>query len=204
MFEHLTGLETFYAFCALAGGSLFLVRLVLQFFGGDLGGSDDALDLAAHGAHMGDSDISFKLLSLQGLTAFFMMFGLVGLALSKQSGFAEPVSVTGGILAGLFTAWVIQKVFVMMKGLQSSGNINLENAVGVEGTVYLGIPPSGTGKVEIMIQNRLRVMDAITEQAEELKTGERIKVVRIHNGNTLVVEKAAVPTLEAAATEKVS
>jgi len=42
----------------------------------------------------------------------------------------------------------------------------------------------------VAVQGQLRVFDAVTDAALELKTGDRIKVVRVSGGNVLVVEKA--------------
>lgn len=165
---------------------MFLIRTVLLFVGGDTE-ADVGGDL---GAGYDDTDVSFKLLSLQGLTAFFMMFGLVGLAMSRQSGLNEFWSVTGGFVAGTITMAIIGQIFVSMKKLQFDGTLNMANAVGEEGTVYLTIPADGTGKARIAIQEHLKVFDAVPANKEEIKTGEQIKVVKVISGNILVVEKA--------------
>lgn len=183
--ESLTSMEKFYAACALFGGILFLVRMVLMFVGHDADGdvSDQPGDVS------GDADASFKALSLQGLTAFFMMFGLVALAISKQGGAGMPWAVLGGLAAGLFTMWLIGRIFVGMKKLQADGTLRIETAVGQEGEVYLPLAKGKSGQVRVAVQGQLRVFDAATEGAGELKTGDRIKVVRVTGGNVLVVEK---------------
>jgi membrane protein implicated in regulation of membrane protease activity len=183
-----TGLEVFFIVCALVGGILFFVRLILQLLGaghnGDLG-----LD-AVHGdaGHM-DSDASFKILTLQGLTAFFMMFGLVGLALHRQSGAGAFLSILGAAGVGVATVWILGGLFSSAKKLQSSGTVDMVGAIGSEGTVYTTIPAQGTGSVQIIMKNRLREFDAVSHGKEELKTGEHIKVVWV-NGNVLVVDKS--------------
>lgn len=181
----LTSMEKFYAACALFGGLLFLLRTILMFLGHDdadhAGG--DVSDAA------GDADASFKLLSLQSLTAFFMMFGLVALALSKQVGAGMVWAVLGGLAAGLFTVWLIGRIFVGMKKLQADGTLRIENAVGQEGTVYLPVGPGKGGQVRVAVQGQLRVFEAATDGADELKTGERIRVARVTGGNVLIVEK---------------
>ncbi|RKY06335.1 MAG: hypothetical protein DRP66_09035 [Planctomycetota bacterium] len=199
----MSGLEKIFAVCAIVGGVLFIIRLVLQFMGGDfdvdgadgldgLDGVDglDGADIDADfDADIGDTDYSFKLISFQGLTAFFAMFGLVGLAMLKQSGFSQAHSVMGGLAAGVATVWVMKKIFEWAMTLQSSGNIKLKNAIGAEGTVYLTIHAGDTGKVRINIQNHLKVLNAKCAGDEEIKTGEPVRVVRVVSGNILVVEK---------------
>ena len=195
--SEMSGLELLFVTCAAFGTILFVVRLVLMFLGGghegggdvDAGGLDgaDGHDLgAAHGA--ADSDLSFKALSLQGITAFFMMFGLVGWALVRQGNVPAWGSIAGGTAAGLITVWLMKKIFQMAGSLQSSGNINLQNAVGQEGHVYLTLHPGQVGKVQITVQDRLSIFNATAEGNEEIKTGQTVRVVRV-SADTLVVEK---------------
>lgn len=182
-------LETIYWFFAIVGGTLFILRTLMMFVGGDL--SDDALDSALESAdnssHSHDGDAGFKLLSLQGLTAFFMMFGLVGLALINTP-LPSFLSVVGGTIAGLVTFWVLSLIFSQMKRLQSEGTIDLKNSIGTEGNVYLKIPKNSTGQVQIVIQGALKIFDASSKSKQDLATGDKIRVVGV-NGNTLVVEK---------------
>lgn len=207
LFEGITGLELVFVVCATFGGALFVVRLILMFIGAadseapdgmDVDGMDvDGMDVhdmdvhdfdSADGIH--DADISFKLLSLQGITAFFMMFGLVGWAVIRQGKGDYPplVSIGSGTAAGLITIWIMKQIFKWATSLQSSGTMNLNNAIGQEGTVYLTIRPGDIGKVQVDVQNRLSVLNAITEGTEEIKTGADVRIVKI-KADKLVVEK---------------
>jgi hypothetical protein len=194
-FAALSVLEKTFAVCAGIGGLLFAVRLVLMFAGGDAhdgGGAD--VDVDAGGGdvdhHDGtDSDIAFKLLSFQGLTAFFMMFGLVGLAMSKDSGYGPFESVAVAVAAGLGTTWVIGKLFEAFNKVQHSGTINLNNAIGQEGTVYLSIPADAPGKIRVVIQGRLKVVDALSEDKKPIPTDAHIRVVGLVNENVFVVRQ---------------
>jgi membrane protein implicated in regulation of membrane protease activity len=186
----LSGLEKVFVACAVIGGTLFIIRLILQFMGlhdADAGTDVDASAIDADS--LGDSDISFKLLSLQGITAFLLMFGLVGLAMSKQTEAGAFWSIIVAAAAASVTVWLMARFFAWMSRLQSSGNISTSNAIGLQGTVYLNIPAEGAGKVEVVVQNRLRIYDASSADKTPLKTGEKIKVKAVVAGNTLVVEK---------------
>ena len=77
----------------------------------------------------------------------------------------------------------------VMLSMQSSGSAKLSSAVGKQGSVYLTVPPGGTGKVQVDIGGHLKVVDASSDSDEELKTGDRVEVVRSVAGNTLVVRK---------------
>ena len=207
MFEGYSGLEKVYLLCAIVGGVLFIIRLILQFVGGHVGDHDldvhhidgidgiDGLDgvdgvdgdTAFDGS---DSDYSFKVLSLQAVTAFLMMFGLVGLAILKQGTLGAGWSLFGGLVAGSAMVWVLKRIFEAAMSLQSSGTMDLKkNAIGEEGTVYLTIPEGGTGKVRVAVQNHLKVFNARADDRGELKTGDEIKVVNVVSNNILVVTR---------------
>lgn len=170
--------DTVFFLCAVLGGGVFLVRTVLQLVGV---GADDA-DLHH------DADAGFRILSLQGLSAFLMMFGLVGLALVRESRVGPALSAGLAALAGFASMWLIGRVFALMSKLQSSGTLDLKNAIGQQGTVYLTVPRGGRGKVELVVQGRLGVFDASTHGATDIATGARVRVVAIDNGDTLIVE----------------
>jgi membrane-bound ClpP family serine protease len=135
-----------------------------------------------------DADVSFKLLTLQGMTAFFMMFGLVGFAMLRESHASGGVALAAALAAGTGTVWLIGKIFSSVKKLQSSGTMDNAIAVGEQGTVYLTLRAKGTGKVHITMHGRPREFEAVAKDGTEIKTGERIKVLEV-NDSVLVVEK---------------
>jgi hypothetical protein len=189
----LTWIEIIYWASTIIGGTLFLLRLVTMFLGGGVGddGLDAAMDAGGHdlsGDHI-EADTSFKLMSIQGLTSFFMMFGLVGLALFKAD-LPVLLTVIGGMVAGLITVAVTGLIFTQMKRLQTEGTINIENTIGKEGNVYLGIPKNGTGQVQVIVQGSLKIFDAVSKNKTMIATGEKVQVVGVASGNTLVVEKS--------------
>jgi hypothetical protein len=209
------GLDKLFIGCAVIGGVLFVVRLILQFMGADHslghdigGGVDFHADLGGGAGHSvgapahdvsgsghdavgqsNESYLSFKILSFQGLTAFFMMFGLVGLAMMRQTEQGALLSLSAATAAGLGTVWVIGLLFRQAGTLQCCGNINLRNAIGLEGETYLTIPPDDIGKVRITIQERMRVYDAVAADKAEIKTGHRIRIVDVTPEDMLIVER---------------
>lgn len=177
----LTWIETVYWASALIGGILFAFRAALFFIAGDVDNLDGDLDGG------GDTDLSFKLLSLQGLTAFFMMFGLTGLAM-VSGGIATPFTILGGAAVGLFSVWVISLIFSFFKRLQSDGTMKIENAIGQTGSVYLRIPENGSGQVRVTVQGGLKIFDARSLGGREIPTRAAVKVVQVQGGHTLIVE----------------
>ncbi len=191
MLGNFNPVDYFYLFSAVVGGLLFLIRLGFSFLGGDAGDFDgdtgdmdsglDHSDAAHHG------DPGFKLFSLQGITGFFIMFGLVGLALSRAGGVVFWTAL-GGLLAGGVTMVVIALIFQSVQRLQSEGTLRIENAIGKEGTVYLTIPETGAGQVSVVVQGSLRQFEASSASHVRIPTGAKVRVVSIVSNRELLVE----------------
>lgn len=155
-------------------------------------GADAATDVPvdAHDGqtHFGDSGL--HLFTLQGLVAFFAVFGWSGLLMLKAD--VLPVaSVVLAIVFGFVAMVVIAYAMRAMMKLQSDGTLDIRNAMGKSGTVYLPVHEkrSAAGKVSILVQDRLVEMDAVTDGEETIPTGAEVTVVGISNGNTLIVLK---------------
>jgi membrane protein implicated in regulation of membrane protease activity len=172
-------LDRIFLLAGILGAIVVVCRVVLLLAGGD-----------AHGVPDGDLDVDagdgFHLLSVHGLASFFMMFGFVGLALSRQSQARPGWSILGGTLAGAAAIWVIAHLFRFALGLQSSGNVSPQAAAGCVGTVYLTIPAGGTGRVNVRIGQRVREMDAMDAEGGELPTGTSVRVVRVERSLAIV------------------
>jgi membrane protein implicated in regulation of membrane protease activity len=184
-----TGVQAVFAYCILIGGALFLVRLVLMFVGmgdHDVDHSGEVGHDADHG-HL-DSDVAFKLLSFQGMLAFLLMFGLVGLAASRSSKLPNGISFLLALLGGLAIVWLLNKMFRLFGRLQHAGNIDLANALDQTGTVYSNITPEEAGKVTVPVQGRLLTLDAIPLAPYTLATGTQVHIHAILHGRVLVVE----------------
>jgi hypothetical protein len=189
-----TAVENVFIGCAALGGALFLVRLILMLMGGaegDVDGDVGDFDVDADAGGYGDSDVDFQFLTVQGITAFFMMFGLVGLAMlhtMSDGPTRTPWSFGAATGAGVFSLLLMGKLTATLFGLQSSGTLDLRNAIGQEGTVYLTIREGSTGKVRVEVQGRLKVFEARSADGSELKTDCRVRVTGIVSGNVFVVE----------------
>lgn len=188
-FTSMTPLARGFTVCAIIGGMLFFLRIVLQLFGGD-DVDGDASD-AEFGA--GDTDVSFKFMSLHGITVFLLMFGLIGRAMLQDSGAREGTALAVATIGGVISVWGIAQIYLLMRRLQSSGNVDINNAIGCEGTVYLTIPAGGSGQVQVAYQGKMHIDDAYHEEGTELKTGRKIEVVSVRGGNTLVVRAPTAP-----------
>jgi hypothetical protein len=184
-------LWTIYLVCAVAGGTVLVLKLLLMIFGfdsGDAGADFDAADLDYDGAaDAGDgSGGVFNFLSVQSISGFFTMFGLVGMGL-MQINASDFWSFVGGLAAGVFTAWSTGMIFLGMRKLHSEGTLVISNAIGQKGTVYLTIPENGSGVVIVTIQGAKRSLNAMSENKQRIPTGSVVKVVGVTAGNILVV-----------------
>ncbi len=207
MFENLGILNWIFLICGLLGGALFIARLLLMIIGMGDGDAPDAghdfhIDVhadthidagqgdAVHGAddHGDNSDSSFRMISLQGIMGFFLMFGALGFVSHRIAGSGAFVSVALAVAAGFVTMWLTAKLLSLLLKLQSDGTVDIRNAIGKEGTVYQRILPGGTGKVQVVVQNRLLEYEAMGRKNEELPTGTAVMVI-YYKGNTLIVEK---------------
>ena len=178
-----TGLDLLFASAALIGGILFIAWFFLLMMGGIAGG---ILDGVGVDVDMG-ADLSFKAFTFQGIIAFILMFGLVGLALSRSDQ-GDMMALFAGTVAGGASMWSMGKMFQAFHSVQSSGNMNIENAVGQDGTVYMRIKPGEVGQIQVTSQGALRTLDAIASDASlYIKTGATITVEKIVAGRMVVV-----------------
>lgn len=189
MFDQLSNAEVFYLGCALVGGGLFALRSLMMLIG--MGGDHDGIDGAD--LHAPDADGSpvqdFKMVSVHSVTAFLLMFGLVGFLVLRNQEAAPWVAGTAGFAVGIVTMFIIAKLFYSSRKLQSDGTIYPANAVGTEGSVYLAIRPGEIGKVQLTVRGALKIFDArASDHAAALKTGDPVKV--IGSGDVLIVERA--------------
>ena len=190
-FEKFWTMENIYLGCAIVGGGLFILRSIMMLVG--LGDDADHHD----GADGADADVSgsegspvaaLKLVTIHGLTAFLLMFGLVGFLMLRNDKEAVWGASVVAAVVGVVTMFIIAKIFQSSRKLQSDGTIYPRDMVGVEGSIYLVIRPGGIGKVQLTVRNALKVFDArAKDSATEIKTGERVKVVEA--GDVLIVEK---------------
>ncbi|MBN1144706.1 MAG: hypothetical protein JXA72_09785 [Bacteroidales bacterium] len=178
--------EKVYWLIALPATAVFLFQLVLTFFGGDA----DHFDVAADHDLAFDSDqgIGFQFLSIKNLVGFFAIFGWTGIALlSGGKGLGTTIIIS--MLAGFVMMVIMAAIVYYLGKLTEHNTLNLNNAKGRIGSVYLRIPPErkGMGKVQINVQG-FQTLNAITDSKEEIKTGAVVEVVDSIDNEVLLVK----------------
>ena len=179
-----SGLDLLFASAALVGGLLFIAWFFLLMIGGLAGGLlDGALGIDMD---MG-ADLSFKAFTFQGIIAFVLMFGLVGLALSRSDQ-GDMVALFAGTMAGVASMFTMAKLFQLFHSVESSGTMDINNAIGQNGTVYMRIKPGQVGQIQVTIQGAMRTLDAIAaDDTLYLKTGTTVTVDEVIAGRMVVV-----------------
>ncbi len=176
-------MQTFFLTCALLGGAVLVLQLLLGLVGLDHHGAGDLHHDASEGLNL----LGVRALSA-GLT-FFGIGGLGGYALGLGAAAAFPMALVLGAAATVAVAAAMRALLRM----ESDGNPRIEGAVGEAATVYLSIPggPAGIGKVHVRLQNRTVEYQAVS--THPLPTGAHVVVVDVVGPDT--VEVAPTPQI---------
>lgn len=174
------GLQLFYAL-AIPSTAVLLVQTALLLLGGDADDVPDEIDA------VGDGGIG--LVSARTLVPFVAGFGWTGVVCLKN-GLGMLAAIPVALAVGAVLMGGVYVAMRLLWGLRQSGTLNYANAVGEVGTVYLPIPPSSesAGKVEVMVQGRLVIMDAFTHATRRIGNRERVKVIETYGPDSVLVE----------------
>lgn len=173
MWQNLTSFEMFFWGLALLATLLLLFKL---FFGEMF---DDLTELV-------EGDV----LSLNALLVGFKVMGWIGVVCLQLTRFPRSAVIAAALGAGLLTFVAATFMVRRLRRLEDDGTMNLANAAGRVGTVYLTIPAAleGTGQIQIEVQGRLATVDAKTS-GPALPTGEKVFVYDVEGTTLLVVHE---------------
>jgi hypothetical protein len=186
-----TPTDKVFAAFAFVGTLFFFLRVVWMLIGGF--GDSDVQDMehhaeGAHVTHEHGTESVFKLFSINSITAFFMMFGWMGLTASRQFEFVVPLALLCGLAAGVGSMFLIAWIFHMFTRLQSSGErFDLAATVGQTANVYLRIPADGKGRVHITHDGIQRELEAVSENHQPIESFKNVKIVRVIDHQTVAV-----------------
>ena len=180
---------------AIVGTAVFALRLTLMLVAGDSGegaleiDGDVEFDIGDGGEHL-DPGYSFELLSVQAIAAFLMGFGWAGLGGLNGAGWGVTACIASGVVGGSSMTWVLAMLLRWMYSLESTGNVSIQMALGVEGEVYANLPTRGEGhgQVRVVVDNRQRIYNAVSD-GDAVSTGSRVKVTEVNSDRTLTVHK---------------
>lgn len=182
--QQLTSFEKILWYISIPSSILFLIQMLMTFIG--LGGDDSDADSGGDGDD--GSGSAFRIFTIRNIIIFFTVFGWSGITL-YNSGWRESYVIIVSIFIGILVMSIVAALFYSITRLVQNGTMEITNAKGKTGEVYIPIPgnKAGIGKVNIMLQGAVREMDAMTE-GENLPRGTIVKVTEVIN-NILLVEK---------------
>jgi membrane protein implicated in regulation of membrane protease activity len=161
--------------CALIGGALLLIMVV---FDDILGGILDALHL---GIDIGGTSLTPLLL---GFTSMFGVGGLFATQLLSVHG--GPAALVGAVFGfgGAFVAWAL---FGVLRRSESPTPFSLEDLVGRQAFVAVGIPAGRMGTVYVKAEGQTHEVSATS--AVEIGAGTAVTITGV-SGPGLVVSPA--------------
>jgi len=174
-----------YFFLAVGASAFFLLQSIFTFIGiGDNFELDTDFD-ADVDLDVGIADginMTLHLFTIRGIISFFMVFGWTGFILTNVGELGGIAIFFISLGTGTLMLFLIALVYYMFESIAQEGNMNLEDAIGKKGTVYIPIPikNEGIGKVQIILSGSLKTLDAIAKN-KPIKTGSQVKVVGIIN-----------------------
>lgn len=167
-------------FCTIAWAATLLAALmfVISFFTDFDGGDADAA--GGDGADTG-------MFSFRAVVGFFLGFGW-GAYICQQATGNVIMACAVGLGVGLLMFILVAMLIRMVYGLRSDGNITPESLVGLSGTVYVTIPPSGEsgGQVQVAHPNQLITIAAVQRGSDPLSAGTRVTVIESIAGQVTV------------------
>jgi hypothetical protein len=187
--EWFTNLEWFdkiFWIVALIGSGLFLIMMIITFI---TGGVDADVDGDFGGDVDGDGG-GFGFFTIKNLIAFFTIFGWSGIA-AIENDLSKTWVIIIATICGLIMMFIMAGLFYLISKLHDSGTLEIKNAIGNIGEVYLiiGGARASIGKVTVRIQGALRELEALTDDEDDLKTGSVIEVIDVTNNGILIVRK---------------
>ncbi|MCB0328101.1 MAG: hypothetical protein KDD70_00520 [Bdellovibrionales bacterium] len=200
--ENPSGLELTLLACAIGGSLFFLLRVAMVLIGGF---ADDFDTVGAHdtlGAHHGHTNFddtagdahhteaAFKLVSLNTISAFIMMFGWAGLTAKLQFNLGIPASVLIALTVGITAMVVTALLYMWALRLASPGaDFHIAETIGKSGSVYQEIPAEGMGKIQISINGFIRELQARCDTSEAVPSFSNVLVTGTLDNETVVVKR---------------
>ena len=194
--------ELFIIACATT--LIMIVQIILMLVGAGSNGFESAEGDLVGGAEFdgdagfdGGSDLAqsdlgafgMKLLGMRSITAFLCIFSWIGYTCAYLMDWWWAVLI--GVGAGLVASLLVAFLMTMVEKTQTDGTTNIRRAVGSSAEVYLRIPAerSGTGKINVIVQERMVEVNAVTDEKEDIPTGAAVIVDSVVSDGLVVVKK---------------
>ncbi len=178
---------------AVTSTAIMLIFLVLMIIGIDDADFDGGDAFEGDLGYLNDEPLTgiagLKIFTIKGVLVFLSLGAWTAYLLDGVLHIAFVIVLA--LIIGFIGAFLQALAFRAMMKLESSGNINYENAIGKTGTVYITIPKEkkGKGKITMVVQDRFAEIDAITNDLEELLPKTHVEIIGLEDSTTVIVKK---------------
>lgn len=185
-FNELTLFAKVYWVLAIISSLVFAIILVMTVIGGDSGMDDVDMDTDVDA----DGGAGFQFFTFKNLVGFLLIFSWSGLG-CINSEYSHGLTIAISVVSGLIMMTAMATVFYFLNRLEEDGTMQMKNAIGRTGEVYLPIAAKngGFGKVQINIQGSIHEIQAFTEDEEDLAVGTIVKVTQVVDNHILQVTR---------------
>ena len=127
--------------------------------------------------------------SIRTIGAFFAGFGWAGAAM-LQAGYSTGAATFVATITGSVFLGIVIYLMSYLHSLRQEGTLDYKNAIGNVGNVYLPIPPKrkGMGQVEVMVQGRLRIVQALSDSDKKIGNRVAVRVTETIDEQTILVK----------------
>ncbi len=176
-------LRTFW-FVAIPSSLVFLIQMVMTFVGVD---SSDGVNADFDGDLQG-VEAPFQLFSLRNLINFLLGFSWTGISFFSTIS-SKPLLILLSFAVGALFVFLFFIIISQVQRLAEDNTFKISSTLNKTAEVYLTIPErkSGKGKIMISVNGAFHELEAMTEN-DMIHTNATVKVVKIENGNVLIVE----------------
>ena len=174
------GMQTFVTI-GLASSLVLFIQMIVILLGGSFDLPDFDLDTGSGGGA--------GMFSVRGIGAFFTGFGWTG-ATALDLGYSLPIALIAATAVGAITLTLFVLMMRWLHSLRSDGTMDYSNALNQIGSVYVPIPPKreGLGQIEVLVQDRMTTVRALTDNDTRIGNRTAVKVVELVDERTLLVE----------------
>ena len=174
------GMRTFVTI-GMASSLVLFIQMIVILFGGSFDLPDFDLDTGSGGGA--------GMFSVRGIGAFFTGFGWTG-ATALDLGYNLPIALLSATVVGAVTLTLFVLLMRWLHSLRSDGTMDYSNALNQIGSVYVPIPPrrEGLGQIEVLVQDRMTTVRALTDNDTRIGNRTAVKVVELVDERTLLVE----------------
>ncbi|MBV6458658.1 MAG: hypothetical protein HONBIEJF_01792 [Fimbriimonadaceae bacterium] len=168
-----------------------MVGLGLIIFTAIAGGHDTHVDhdlTGDAGIHWDDIGLA-PFLSLRFWTYFAATFGLTGAVLSLMRAPFQQQNLIASLVGGFVVGLAVHFAMRALRRSESSSAAHVDDLIGREGKLLVGIREGQPGKVRLDVKGDLIDMLALPESGKTAEAGETVYVLAIENDRAIVARR---------------